>query len=394
MDFVLSIAIFLSMLFTLMSVWSTIDIQIRDLESRRDIQTLSVTISDSLVRSSGNPIDWNSTNVQSIGLANSERVLSLRKIHELMKIQYYEVKSKLRVGSTNIHSPEKTYDFFMFFTDMDGNNLTTGIVRSPVGYFGRDPSHSRALLDINNSEVIWDLYWGNNPGSLPGDAGTYTHRVRYANNPLNRLNQLIANHSAYRTMVIENAEINALGFTNSDIDLSALQEFVSNGGILIVIGQAPPGSNIIDQNFSLIGDYNNSGWGDGNATSPGYAMPDTQDGERVTFTDSAWLFRSETSQLEKIVTYPLDSDACMVCAWQYGFGKVYYFNDVDGSTEAGLPLLDHVNDDAFAIVGKPLKFGLSIWMPSQVVKVKRTVMLEGTDRELASLNMFVWIERQ
>ncbi|MFH1447834.1 MAG: hypothetical protein ABIG39_03135 [Candidatus Micrarchaeota archaeon] len=393
MDFILSIAIFVSVLITVISIWHNVDIQIKDLENRRDMQLISIAVSDSLIRSPGNPEDWNETNVQSIGLALEERVLSLDKIYRLMELGYDAAKSRMRLGMLSYQAPEKTHEFYLFFSDKEGYNLTGGIAKSPVAYYSRDPSRTRLLYELNESDLAWDLYWGNTQANLPENPSRYSFGY-FSNNvqPEVAFNRMVENQSLYRTILIEN--LDPVGFDNSDLNISGLQEFVSRGGILLVVGQGPPGANIIDENFSAVGEYNAGNWDEGNASDPWYIMPHTSEGEEVEFEDRRWVFRAGEIDLRIIVSMKDDPDACMVCFWNYDLGRVYYFEDLDGSTEAGLPLINSTVEDAFAIVGEPLKFGLSIWRPSQVVIIKRTVLIDGIDRELASMNLRVWVEKR
>jgi hypothetical protein len=376
-DFILSIAIFISILLTLMTVWGSVDTQIKDLEDRRDLQSLSVAITDSLVRSTGNPADWNSTNVKSIGLAETERVLSLRKIKSMFSMDYFSVKSKMRLSN---------YELQIIFTDKDSNNLTTGLARSPIAYYSRDPARTKVLEKLNNSGLVWDLYWGANPNDLPSHQNSYARRNFYANpNPVNGFNGMIDNQSAYRTIIIENLDL-PITFENSDLNISGLQEFVSRGGILVVIGQGRQGANIIDQDFGADSGYQAAGWGEGTVLEPHYLLPESAAGETVSFGGSRWYFSSnqDRAEVNVVVSQTGHPGRGMLCFWQYGLGTIYYIEDMEGLV-SGNPLQDSIH-----IVGEPMRFGLSPSLPSQVVTVRRTVLLEGFDRELASMEMRVW----
>ncbi len=78
-DFILSLAIFLAILLTVMSLWASVDTQMRDAESRRDMQSISAYVSDTLLRSRGHPQNWTNETVQVIGLANKDQVMSMDK---------------------------------------------------------------------------------------------------------------------------------------------------------------------------------------------------------------------------------------------------------------------------------------------------------------------------
>ncbi len=395
-DFVLSLAIFVSILLTLVTVWSSIDAQVRDVESRRELQTLSLSVSDLLVRNPGNPIDWNSTNVKSIGLATEERVLSLNKITAIMGMGYDDVKSRLRLGGLSMLQSDGTaYDFDVVFVDSDGYNLTSGVVRSPIAYYARDRNRARILEKIEGSGLVWDLYWGNAEAQIPGGSfGAYSPRHRYnilgLAQQVDFFNQyLVMNQSSYRTIIIENLDPSdpGIGLTNDYLNITGLQEFLSNGGILVVVGQGAEGANVIDENFSVHGAYQAGGWGDGEVADPWHMLPKDSLGRGVSFGSSRWYLYSDPgdAEIKTIVSQEGEPSRCMICRWNYGFGRIYYIEDLEGSLEGGAPLQDSV-----AVIGEQLKFGLSPAFQSQVVIVRRTAILEGPEREPVGMTLRVW----
>ncbi len=393
-DFVLSLAIFVSIMLTLVGIWSTVGTQVRDVESRRELQMISLAVSDMLVRSPGSPNNWNSTNVSSIGLAKIERILDLAKIREFLKMDYYDVKDKVRLGGLGTGLYEsKTFDFQVYFADMNGNNLTDGLARSPVAYFAwRNVQGINVFKKLNSSNHVWDFYWSNS--LLPSSLNPSTSRFIYqpdalSSNPkLETLNLMIANQSSYRTIIIENPFIIGGGWNNFEINISGLQEFVSRGGILVVISQDPPSGNIIDENFSVHGNFNGAagGWGDGIVVDPWYLMNETQVGAITVFSKKRWYFYSQPGDAEVKVIASVQShpEQGMICYWNYGYGRIYYIEDLNGNV--GSSSLT----DVLAIIGRPLRFGLSPALPQQVITIRRTALLEGFDREPISMILRVW----
>lgn len=381
-DFILSAAIFLSILLTLSSIWSAVDTQVKDVESRRELQSLSIAISDSLVRSPGNPADWNSSNVQSIGLASVERVLSLKKIKALTGTNYYDSKSRMRLAN---------YDLQIVFADYKGYNLTSGVIRSPMAYYSRSASKTRILQKLTASGLVWDFYWGDQESQLPGgNRNAFSQRnyfERGMGDQSEFFNSLVSNQASYRTIIVENLDPNEFGAANSDLNISGLQEFVSRGGILVVVGQGIPGANLIDQNFSVSSEYAVNGWGTGTAVDPWYMLPENSIGNSVSFASDHWYFHSQQGQPEvkTIVSVTGTTDRGMICFWQYGLGRIYYIEDLEGVLQGGTLL-----QDATTIVGTNLAFGLSPSLPEQVVTVRRMGILEGVDREPVSMLMRVW----
>ena len=424
-DFALSMVIFLTILLTLITLWANFDTQIRDLEDRRDMQTLAVAVSDSLVRSPGNPGNWTSATVKSIGLAEQERILSLDKILKLYgmmnsyspvdpSFDYTGTRSILRLGN---------YEVTMYFRDYRGYNLTSAAARSPIAYYARnhsDVTPRHALADklkgygdsVLGEEVVWDYYWGGpNDGSAPKCIGAdnYSCRYVYADpNATKAFNNMLDNQSSYRTIIVEDMDLKdpsdpqTAAVNNSDLNMTELVNFTNNGGILIVIGGAgATGAGIIDQNFSAVGVYSNSGWGKGNITNPEYFLRGLTPGMTVDFQDAYgnsrdhWVFRSNgTVPINTYISLIGHPEDCMACSWTYGRGYVYYLEEFDPVTATDINGLNPVQLKNYAAVaGNRLNFGNftnSANIASSVINEKRTVIVDGFYRDPATMEMRVW----
>jgi hypothetical protein len=108
----------------------------------------------------------------------------------------------------------------------------------------------------------------------------------------------VANQSSYRTIIIEGMDLDEIVKTNGDLNITGLVGFVKNGGILIVIGgTGESGAGIIDRDFGVYGVYNNTGWGDGDITNPGYFLRGMSIGGNVNWgSRDHWVFRANGTQ--------------------------------------------------------------------------------------------------
>jgi hypothetical protein len=104
-DFAASIVIFISVIVVMMFVWTYTSSQVAEQKSGDDIQSLAISVSDSLVRTPGFPPDWNNETVSVIGLADEENILNETKVEYFLymgKNDYDRVRSLLGI-SYNFH---------------------------------------------------------------------------------------------------------------------------------------------------------------------------------------------------------------------------------------------------------------------------------------------------
>jgi hypothetical protein len=113
LDFITSIVAFLIVLIPLFFIWSYVNIQNQQQIIFDDVETSTLSISDSLIRTKGSPEGWNTTNVKIIGLASEENVLNSTKVSYFFTMGNTEY-NRTRTVLTG------SYDFFFNLTDING----------------------------------------------------------------------------------------------------------------------------------------------------------------------------------------------------------------------------------------------------------------------------------
>ena len=94
-------------------LWNYSNNQFQETETLIDMREKAVLISDLLVKSQGNPADWNSTNVVSFGLATSSSIISQEKLVQLNNITCSKFKE---ISGIN-------YNFYLEVKDLNENTL-------------------------------------------------------------------------------------------------------------------------------------------------------------------------------------------------------------------------------------------------------------------------------
>ncbi len=371
-DFMVSIVVFIIVLITIISTWYFIDLHIKEVESRRDMHSVSLSVSDALVRSGGYPLDWNSTNVQSIGLAKEEYVLDLQKIISLMGMDYDSARSIMRLGN---------YHLFMYITDLNGYNVSTGVLRSPVVYFCNQQRDIASKLDT--SGLVWDMYQADGPDESAAHGERYYYLASvYGFTPERMFNYTVLNLSMYKTLILEEPNVK-----NTSINITGIQDFLNNGGVVLVKSQQAAGYNVIDYNFQVHSE-GPAGPFSGKISALDPIIVNATVGETVTFPTSSWRYYSTASdsQITNVVQDSADPSKCLICRWGYGRGRIYYVEDFVGTVNGGPTSLG----ERLNVIGWQTKFGIPPANTIDVVAVNRVAVLEGIFRQPVAVHIFIW----
>ncbi len=114
------LAIFVVAMLIVGPIWGSLNAQVNSIEENRGVQRMALAASEALVRTRGFPENWNTSNVQGIGLAGTEeRVLDATKskyFFELLASNYTETKFKLGVGwyELNVDITDKNNTVILF----------------------------------------------------------------------------------------------------------------------------------------------------------------------------------------------------------------------------------------------------------------------------------------
>lgn len=156
LDFAVSVVIFAFVVSIVVFAWNYSTQNSMDQVNFNILQNDVMMISDSLIRVSGLPEDWNDTNVQVIGLADEENVLNSTKVLRFIGLDYGFTKSILGIGN---------YDFYFdirypnnTIMEISGTTLTKGI--HPVGQDSRIvvPVERYVILNGNVGKMEFFLW--------------------------------------------------------------------------------------------------------------------------------------------------------------------------------------------------------------------------------------------
>lgn len=114
LDFAMSMLIFMSALFAMIFAWNYISANSTETQEMKELQYKALTISDSLIRTPGIPLDWDEGTVEVLGLAEDENVLNVTKVRyfvNMIDTDYDRAKGLMDIGF---------YDFSFNVTDLNG----------------------------------------------------------------------------------------------------------------------------------------------------------------------------------------------------------------------------------------------------------------------------------
>ena len=118
LDFITSILVFIVVLIPLFFIWNYVNIQNQQQILFDEVETLALSISDSLIRTKGLPEGWNTSDVSTIGLSSEENILNVTKVSYFLTMgssEYNRTRAILTGG----------YDFFFNLTDVNGTSHGT-----------------------------------------------------------------------------------------------------------------------------------------------------------------------------------------------------------------------------------------------------------------------------
>ncbi|MCK5022955.1 MAG: hypothetical protein KAS04_02170 [Candidatus Aenigmarchaeota archaeon] len=118
LDFVTSVLIFLIVLIPLFFVWNHVNAENQQQRAFEDIEGMTLSLSDSIIRTKGYPEGWNNLSVTIIGLASEENVLNSTKVNYFLTMgnSNYNITRAILTGS---------YDFFFELRDINGTLIGT-----------------------------------------------------------------------------------------------------------------------------------------------------------------------------------------------------------------------------------------------------------------------------
>jgi hypothetical protein len=194
-----------------------------------------------------------------------------------------------------------------------------------VGYIARQTVDTSFLSVLNNSNIVWDLYWTDGP--VPSN--TARHVYEGAANDL--MEWLIENgtNSPYNTIIYEDIHVKWNDISTGHQDL--LRDWVNSSGTYIHSQHEEDfleifGITVADENKKV---------GIVHEEDP---LLNASKGDVLTFEQEADVFDSASSPypLKFIVNDSSDLSRCLVCKWTYADGTIYYMPDgnLDGGTLA------------------------------------------------------------
>ena len=320
-DFVIGILIFSFMLIVYYTY--TANISKQNSIVVEDLIADGESISSSLLLA-GYPNDWNSANVQSIGITNNNQRINNTKFTELMGVGYN--KSKKLFGTV--------YDYVLFFVNESddikniegfcgtGNPLVIFTYEINAAYYYRGPGEEEYLKSLMENEFDADIY---REDGTPG---------------VDDLSALISRINNYGVVVMESPELSTSNFNDFK---AAAEPYVNIGGFLMFGGQllAAQGKTITGVTF-----YKKSGLSESDRLTTVVREDEFltfEERNNVIFTQAYYVENSSATDFKDIARFnetdiefeDILDNKIAIARWTYGEGKVLFFSDFDADYFAG-----------------------------------------------------------
>ena len=156
-EFLLALVTFMAAFIIAMSMWSTTMRETMESENVKVMENTAVDAAENLIRTPGVPANWTVEEVLSVGLANSSRVLSERKVADFV---YYmsDSNGSLCSGGSNYECNQyrlgmEGYNFYFNMTYMNGSTVQA---RNVSAYTGRLPLNETHVVTVTRSVIFND----------------------------------------------------------------------------------------------------------------------------------------------------------------------------------------------------------------------------------------------
>lgn len=214
-DFIISAALFMSVLGTVFyGVNATIDQQAQQ-NHRTVLQRSASQITDLLVRTPGYPSNWTVDTVQVLGLAREDHIIEPEKFMRMRELGYDRFQAMMRLGRGTA----------VVNITVNGSAVSIG------GFVAQEVAvvtdRQRLFDTIAHSGVDWDLYWTG--GGTPPATGAAT--VHNGTAP-GMMDAALSNRSGYDAIISDSTGLNASDVTDAD----RLEAFVDGGGRYLQVG--------------------------------------------------------------------------------------------------------------------------------------------------------------
>jgi hypothetical protein len=120
-DLMIAVAIFMLISIFLVFTWVEYNHKIDQRVEYNDMIATGLQTTNILVKSPGYPWNWNTTDVEFIGLVDEDRQISQAKLDQFLNMSYADLRNKLKTGP---------YDFYFNLEKTDGENVTLGLTPS------------------------------------------------------------------------------------------------------------------------------------------------------------------------------------------------------------------------------------------------------------------------
>ena len=353
-DFLFSAVFFVASTVILFSAWSSLQSSFEDSQGRIATAAFCQSLAESLVSGEGFPEEWDSQTVSSIGLASRRFVLDSRKLLELRELSEGELRSLLGVAyAVNLS------------VEYGGAVDDSGVLREPIAYYSCSEKLAGPLLE----GAVFDYYWCGE-----GSEEHFGERAFYSGGKVGALNALLANESAYASIIIE-----APGLSEAQaasVNSSALQTFLSESGTLVYAGDGEAEAMLLGGGFEAeFGEA--AGARSGTVTQTGYFLHGVSAGETVS-TDSSWAVNASGNE------FVSDGSGALFASWGYGAGTIYFAPDLEADF-GGAPALQVLN-----LRGWPLSFGGEPGGAADFAVASVPCLVQGDLKRPAVLKLVLW----
>jgi len=353
----LSIILFLVALAIIVPIFGQVSDRISQVNAQREMETRATFVSEALIKTGGYPHNWTAETVRTAGFVDDGR-LNLTKFEAFLDLPYGQAQAALALAGVR---------FNLSLANLQGYGVYTGISDAPVAYLMT--GNTTALPHLEHG-IVWDLYYAGAGAPPPNSA-----RIVRTGADVDMFNDMVANQSAYKTIVIEDSSL-----AQAQVDIEKLKDFVQTGGVLVVTGSAA----LVSTGFSMTMGQELGATG---TVVDGYELLNASAGAAVTFNSSRWYAANASggAPLRAMVVSQTNASRALIASWEHGTGTVYFITDAAGAVD-GRDLTS-----LLSLVGRKLEHGTEPSQASIVMVSNRHAVLRKHHDQYVTMRLIIWV---
>ncbi len=305
LDMIASVLVFVLILNLSFMTWNVAERNSVGLNEEKVVRGQVARVADLLVRTPGHPENWTAETVEIVGFTEPDHFIRDGKLDAFGDLSYTEQRDELRATPREFHL--RVTRGTGSEGEVIGDQPVAVIVEQSAG-----PGDQRMHRVMNDSGMVWDLYWPSSSGEDTLSSLTARSVYNYSTDGAAMFDDMLR----YATIIGEDTNLD----TGDIAEEGLLEGFVENGSAYLHTEEKP---ELLNETFDVDDVDVGSGNGSIRKVTP-LLNGSLRDRKFVQFEDGPGAFKNASTVFVNDTEPP---HGCLACGWDIGNGSLYYVAD-------------------------------------------------------------------